>query len=147
MQRTTIHRRLPRAGLDPIDEPATALSTIASTIHRPLRFETILLLLDEARCGRTIVTVTGTVDGDSAIEIVEFVTQGVGCEHLGALVMASVRPAADADVDGDDDDGDVDRWLEMSEIASLAGVELLEWFVIGRAISCPRDRLGEPPRW
>ena len=84
---------------------------------------------------------SGTVDPDSAIEIVEFVTQGIGCEHLGALVVASIRPAGGSTPD------DVDRWLEMSEIASLAGVELLEWFVIGRTVSCPRDRLGEAPRW
>ena len=142
MQPTAIHRRIPRAGLDPIDDPAIALSAISLAIHRPLRPETIVLLLDEARCGRTIVTVTGTVDPDSSIEVVEFVTQGVGCEHLGALVIATIRP------DGRiTPDADVDRWLEMSDIASLAGVELVEWFVIDRTVSCPRDHLGEPPRW
>ena len=40
-----------------------------------------------------------------------------------------------------------DRTVQMSEIAELSGVEVLEWFVIDRAVSCPRDRLGEPPRW
>ena len=142
MQPTAIHRRMPRAGLDPIRDPTTALSTISIAMHRPLRPETILLLLDETRCGRTIVVVTGTVDPDSSIEIVEFVTQGVGSEHLGALVVASIRPDG-----GIPSEADIDRWLEMSEIASLAGVELLEWFVIDRTVSCPRDRLGEPPRW
>ncbi len=142
MRPTPIHRRLPRAGLDPIGEPAAALSTISLAIHRPLRHETIVLLLDEAHRGRTIVTVSGTVDPDSTIEIVEFLTQGVECERLGALVIASVRPG-----DGGELDADIDRWLEMSEIAALTGVELLEWFVIGRTVSCPRDLLGEPPRW
>ena len=35
----------------------------------------------------------------------------------------------------------------MSDIAEHVGVELLEWFVFGNAVTCPRDRLGEPPRW
>ena len=42
---------------------------------------------------------------------------------------------------------DVDRWLEMSDIAEQVGVELIEWFVIGGDVTCPRDQLGEPPRW
>lgn len=143
MHPTAIHHRLPRAGIDSIDDAATAFATLAMAVHRPLRPETILLLLDEARCGRTVVVVTGTTDPDSVIEVVECVTQGIECELLGAIVVATVRP----DASDQRDDTDVDRWLEMSEIASLAGVELLEWFVIDRAVSCPRDRLGEPPRW
>jgi hypothetical protein len=35
----------------------------------------------------------------------------------------------------------------MSDIAEQAGVELLEWFVISGDVTCPRDQLGEPPRW
>ena len=46
------------------------------------------------------------------------------------------------------DAGDVDRWLEISDLAEDHGVDLLEWYVIGPdGASCPRDRLGEPPRW
>lgn len=141
MEHTTV-RRLPRAGIDTIDHPDIALAAIAMAITRPLRSETILLLLDEARRGRAIVIVSDTTAPDQVIEVVECITQGDGCEHLGTVVVASARPGCD-----DELTGDVDRWLEMSEIASLAGVELLEWFVIGRTISCPRDRLGEAPRW
>jgi hypothetical protein len=140
MEHTAV-RRLPRAGIDTIDHPDTALAAIAMAITRPLRGETILLLLDEARRGRAIVVVSGTAEPDQVIEVVECITQGEGCEHLGALVVASVRP------DAAEHPGDVDRWLEMSDVASLVGVELLEWFVIGRTISCPRDQLGEAPRW
>jgi hypothetical protein len=38
----------------------------------------------------------------------------------------------------------------MSDVAEQVGVEVLEWFVIGnsgRDVTCPRDQLGEPPRW
>ena len=61
--------------------------------------------------------------------------------RLGALVLATVRPGQGALA------GDGDRWLEMSDLASAAGVELVEWFIIGADIHCPRDLLGEPPRW
>jgi hypothetical protein len=147
MHRTTAHHRLPRAGVDVIDDATSALAMISATIHRPMRPETILLLLDEARRGRSIVVVTGTVDPDAVVEIVECITQGVDADELGAIVIASVRPSVAAGGDRATESGDVDRWLEMSDIASAAGVELLEWFVIGRGVSCPRDRLGEPPRW
>ncbi len=140
MEHTAV-RRLPRAGIDTIDHPDTALAAIAMAVTRPLRSETILLLLDEARRGRAIVVVSGTTEPDQVIEVVECITQGEGCEHLGAIVVASVRP------EGGGSSGDIDRWLEMSDIASVAGVELLEWFVIDRTISCPRDSLGEAPRW
>ena len=135
------------------------LATLSLAIGHPLRHETIVLLLDGARRGRTIVAVSGTHDPDAVIEVVECVTQGIECEHLGAIVVASVRPpgavtghadpsALDRESDPDIDlDRDIDRWLEMSEIASLAGVEVLEWYVIGSAVRCPRDDLGEPPRW
>ena len=43
--------------------------------------------------------------------------------------------------------GDIDRWLEMSDLAEQSVVELLEWFVVGDEVSCPRDQLGEAPRW
>ncbi len=141
MEHTAINRRLPRAGIDPIDDAATALATIAMAIDRPLRHETIVVLLDDARRGRAIVVVSGTEAPDAAIEVVECLTQTEACVDVGAIVVCSVRPGSDAT------DADIDRWLEMSEIASLAGVEVLEWFVVGRSISCPRDRLGEAPRW
>lgn len=141
---TTNHHRMPRAGLDPIDGPGIAISTLSMVMRRPPRFETILLLLDEAQCGRSIVTVSGTTDPDAVIEVVEFVSDA--CEQLSGLVVASVRPG-DHPSAADDHDGDVDRWLEMSETAALRGVELLEWFVIGRTVRCPRDQLGETPRW
>ncbi len=67
-----------------------------------------------------------------------------GRDHRGQ------RPPAGARQAGRGDElvaGDVDRWLELSDLAEQAGVELLEWFVIGDAITCPRDLLGEPPRW
>lgn len=145
MRHTTLHHRLPRAGIDVIDDSATAFAMLSMSIHRPLRHETILLLLDQARRGRAIVVVADTVAADSAIEVVECITHANAGDGLAGIVVASVRP----DDTGlpDVDAADIDRWMEMSDLSDAVGVELLEWFVIGRSVRCPRDRLGEPPRW
>ncbi len=145
MHHTALHRRLPRAGIDVIGDGVTAFAMLSLSIHRPLRDETILLLLDEAHCGRTIVVVADTTEPDAVVAVVECITQSTATDGLAAIVVGSVRPSDDrADAV---EEADVDRWLEMSDIADAAGVELLEWFVIGRSVRCPRDRLGESPRW
>jgi len=147
MEHTARHRRLPRAGIDAIDDAESALAMIALAIDHPLRHETIVIVLDQARRGRTVVVVDGTEEPDAVIDVVECITQAD--ESIGAIVVCSVRPPCTAHgADGADaTDADVDRWLEMSEVADVVGVEVLEWFVVGRTISCPRDLLGEPPRW
>lgn len=137
-----MHRRIPRAGLDAIDSADAAFATLALAVERPLRHETIVIVLDEARRGTAIVVVSGTAQPDSVVEVIECITHGAQREHIGSIVVGSVRPdevGADA--------RDIDRWLEMSEIAQDVGVDLLEWFVIGAAVRCPRDDLGEAPRW
>lgn len=139
------HHRLPRAGLDPFSDAAEAFATSALAIHRPLRDETIVLALDEARRGLAIVVVSGTEAPDDVVHVVECVTRGVHGERLGAIVVTSVRTTLLDD--GRNGDSDIDRWLEMSDLAEDAGVELLEWFVVDRSVRCPRDDLGEAPRW
>lgn len=136
------HNRLPRAGVDPITDAATALVTVAAAIQRPLRHETIVVFLDDARRGLAIAVVSGTERPDDVLEVVECLTQPAATrESVAAIVVASIRPGAGALP------SDLDRWLEMSELAEQAGVEVVEWFVIADGIDCPRDLLGEPPRW
>ena len=136
--------RVPRAGVDPIDDADAALAIIRLALHSPAIHETVALVLDADRTGRTVVVVDGTVEPDSVLDVVETLAETIAAaRHDGALVVASVRPGGQP-VDGDDD-----RWLEASELAEAAGVELLEWFVLdgcGRTWS-PRDLLGEAPRW
>jgi hypothetical protein len=139
--------RAPRAGIDPIDSPMAALAVIKLAMKLPLTAETIALVLDADHRGRTVVVVDGTHEPDSVLEVTErlvdsFATAG----HTGALVLASVRPG-----DGPAPE-DADLWLEASELAEAAGIELLEWFVIADDTGpptawCPRDMLAEPPRW
>ena len=141
-----VHHRLPRAGVDAIDCAETALLTLAMAIQQPPRAETVTLLLDDQRRGIAVAVVSGTHQPDDVLEVVEcFTRRAAHGGRVGSIVVASVRPTTDDD--DDIADTDVDRWLEMSDIADQAGVELLEWFVIGGGVRCPRDQLGEPPRW
>lgn len=154
--RLSSSHRLPRAGIDPITSHDDALVTVAMAVHRPLRFETIVVLLDDERRGLALVVVTDTTCPDDVLEAVECLTRPTThAGRAGAIVVGSIRPGPhtrdlDPDVDLDiagADDRDVERWLELSEIAEAHGVELLEWFVIGAEVRCPRDDLGEAPRW
>jgi DNA repair protein RadC len=139
--------RAPRAGIDPIDSPAAALAVIKLAMHVPLAAETIALVLDADHRGRTVVVVDGTHESDSVVEVTERLVDSIATSgHPGSLVLASIRPG------GGPEPADADLWLEASELAEAAGVELLEWFVVtddtGRTTAwCPRDLLAEPPRW
>jgi hypothetical protein len=145
MCKPAAHHRLPRAGVDTICNADTALLTLAMAIQQPLRAETIALLLDDQRRGIAVAVVSGTHQPDDVLEVVECFTRSAAHGgRVGSVIVASVRPDPS---DGDTRATDIDRWLEMSDIAEQAGVEPLEWFVIDSGVTCPRDRLGEPPRW
>jgi hypothetical protein len=137
----------PRAGIDPVDTAAAALAVIRLAMHRPARAETIAIVLGDDHRGRSIVVVDGTDDPDAVVAVVERLADTIAVSGRdGALVLASVRPGRGLVP------GDVDRWLEASDIADGAGVDLLEWFVVDGGAGagtawCPRDLLGEPPRW
>ena len=136
--------RLPRAGVDPIDDAATALAVIRLAAQLPPTHETIALVLDGDHRGRTVVVVDGTEQPDSVLDVVETLAESIAASGGdGALVVASVRPR------GGPLDADEDRWLEASDLADDAGVELIEWFVLdgNGGWWSPRELLGDPPRW
>jgi hypothetical protein len=61
---------------------------------------------------------------------------------IEAMIVASSRP------DGDVEPDDVHRWLEAGDLCRSGGIELIEWFVLGRSgPKCPRELFGEPERW
>jgi len=133
--------RLPRAGIDPIDDSDLALDFLLamSDLNTP---ETVALLLDEQRRGITILHVTGNPDPDAMFLAIDTVIGSARTsDRAGAVILASIRPG------GSDELDDLDRWIEASEQLEMAGLELIEWFVIGRTVSCPRTLVGDPPRW
>ena len=140
--------RLPRAGIDPIDDELTALALIKTAVAWPLRPETIVVLLDDARCGIGLVVVSGTPDADAVLEVGERILDPqVHDGRVAAAIVATVRPGRIDPAWQGDDLTDADRWIELDEIATDRGVELLEWFVLGDGVSWPRELVNAPPRW
>ena len=129
-------------GHERIDDAATALELIGSVTSDPVVHETLVVLLDAEHRGHKIVNVDRTVEHDSVLGVADLVTEmAYGAEDIGAVIIASIRP------DGSDELDDVDRWLTIDEQLAMVGIELVEWFVIGRSVSCPRSLLGDVSRW
>ena len=154
MTANTCHHGIPRARIDPIQDAATALTMIRLATTEPRRNETIVVLLDDARRGLGVVIVSGTDDNQAVLEVIDCITASASRhEELDGVIIASVRTATcldshDWSVLGAAEDADIDRWFEMSHLAEEAGIELVEWFIVGRAgATCPRDLIGAAPRW
>jgi hypothetical protein len=138
------HTRLPRARVDAIDSWALAWAFLDLLVERPLTFETIALLLDHDRRGIGALCVNGTIDCDAVLDVVDTVV-ALDSDEVGGLIVCSVRPPRPGVPDIDD--VDAERWMEINDIAAAKGIEIVEWCVMGRALSFPRDLLCEPPRW
>jgi hypothetical protein len=105
--------------------------------------ETLAFLLDGHGIGGVLVAVDNPVGPDGVLDVVELMTLvAEGVDELVSLVIASVRPHAGLLP------GDIDRWLEASTRCEQRGIVLIEWYILGEyGPECPRDLLGEPPRW
>lgn len=132
-------RRVPSV---PVTCPADALGVLAQARHHPDRAEVLAIVLED-RCTVAVLAVDQAESPDAVVDVVEFLAESLAAaDRRGELVLATVRPQPGAL------DGDADRWMEASTIAEDAGSELIEWFVISGDVAwCPRDLLGERPRW
>lgn len=133
--------RFPVAGYDVLDDTMTR-RLLDAVVALPPRCETLLILLDHDRRGRTIVNVDGTCEPDAVFDVAELaVAVARGLPEVDGVILASVRPT------GGDELDDIERWLELDQICTDAGVELVEWYVYGSTVSRPRELVGEPDRW
>ena len=120
----------PRANVDPITDERDLLALAALVLGPPLEQKTLVVILDDHRRGRCLITVTGTDDPDDVIEVAHFIRDAVDLaprEAPPAIALVSVRP--DAPVDPDD----ADRRDEIAQI--LGPVRLDEWLVLGEWIT------------
>ena len=142
--------RLPRAGVDPIADDATALALLRVAAS-PTRYETIVVLLDAARCGIGLVVVSDTSDPDAVVDVTaRILDPAVHAGQVGAVILASVRPTdggGRCHDDLSDDLTDAERWLDLDRVATALDVDLVEWFVLGAGVSRPRELVNAPPRW
>lgn len=135
--------RVPRAGLDPITDADAALAVIELAVHRPARHETILLTLDADRCGMHLAVVSSTTSDDAVVDVTERLLDASGpIDDIDGIIVASVRPGCAGPCSHDRE-----RWWLIDDVAMDHGVELVEWFLIGDTVSCPRRLTSDPPRW
>ncbi|HUS43999.1 MAG TPA: hypothetical protein VMY16_15150 [Ilumatobacteraceae bacterium] len=141
MSRDRMFRRVPRGGIDPIRCADDALAVLA--LAAPYDHDTIVVLLDANRCGSSVMVVTDTIDHDALFEVIGVcVASAAPQTAIEAMIVASSRP------DGDVEPDDVHRWLEASDQCRAGGLELVEWFVLGRSgPRLPRELFGERDRW
>jgi hypothetical protein len=134
---------VPRARVDPIRNDTYAREVLAIARSVPATDETIAIVLDHADRGRSVLRVSGTTDPDDVFGVVDQIAELAAFEpELASIVLASVRPRRPVEP------ADLDRWLEASARCDDAGIDLIEWYVFSDdEIDCPRDRLGERPRW
>jgi len=147
MPRSSTSCRPPHAGR-PIRSSCDAIAVVSLAIHRPLEFETIGFFLDDRSRSNTITVVSGTTEPDCVLAVAECLSAAAASSpRLCGLVLATIRPDSLDDVAATLP-GDIDRWVEAASITEANGIELIEWFVVGRAgAACPRDLLGDPERW
>lgn len=132
---------VPRGGIDPIRSADDALAVLA--LAAPYGDDTIVIPLDSERRGSSIMIVNGTDHPDAMFDVLETVTAAArGRGEIAALILATSRPSGDVEPD------DVHRWLEASDQCAAGGLELVEWFVLGRSgPQCPRTLFGGTERW
>ena len=142
MSRNRKFHPVPRGGIDPIRSADDALAVLA--FGAPYGDDTIVILLDAERRGSSITVVTDTVDHDAIFGVIEVCVSATAAHGapIEAMIVASSRPAGDVEPD------DVHRWLEAGDLCRSGGIELVEWFVLGRSgPKCPRELFGDPERW
>ena len=141
MSRNRKFHPVPRGGIDPIRSAEDALAVLA--LAAPFGHDTIVILLDADRCGTSVMVVTDTVDPDALFGVIAVCVAAAPPDTpFEAMVVASSRP------DGDVEPDDAHRWLEASDQCRAGGLELVEWFVLGRSgPKRPRELFGEPERW
>jgi hypothetical protein len=142
MSRNRKFHPVPRGGIDPIRSADDALAVLA--LAAPYGHDTIVILLDAERRGSSIMVVNDTVDRDALFGVIDACVAASAAHGapVEAMILASSRP------DGDVEPADVHRWLEAGDQCRSGGIELIEWFVLGRSgPQCPRELFGEPERW
>jgi len=140
MSRDRTFHPIPRGGIDPIRSAEDALAVLE--LAAPFGHDTIVILLDASRCGTSVMVVIDTTDPDALFGVVGVCVAAAPDTPIEAMVVASSRPNGDVEAD------DVHRWLEASDQCRAGGLELVEWFVLGRSgPKRPRELFGEPERW
>lgn len=129
------------APLVSIRDPHDALALILHADATSPGDKIVAIVLDHRDRVISLLTVTSPPDADGLFGVLEAIGRRNSAGLIRGVILASCR--GDHGLDADD----ADRWMEASDLCTPYGIDLVEWFVVGPTIVCPRDILGEPPRW
>ncbi len=119
-------QRRSRLSPPPLRGAADALHVLGLVAADPPRPETIALLMDASRQGGTCLVVDGTVADEAVVDVAEAVLSSLALHPIDAVVLATVRPTRHGV-----EDADHWRWFELRDQFDDAGVDLLDWFILG----------------
>lgn len=138
--------RVPRAHRDPITSASEALSVFSLAISRPLRQETLVLMMRNDHRG--IGLDAFNCDENLTLLIDDIISRCVAQESAQAVAIASVRPQWSALV------ADRLRPDAATELAAArqnchrAGIQLVDWFIVAKhGVHCQRAINREVSLW
>ena len=115
---------VPRAHRDPINSATQALSVFSLAISRPLRPETLVLMMDNHHRGVGLFALSNGGDLRSLIDHV--IGSCATHDSARALAIASVRPQLQSHPQW------AAEWTSSRTICQRAGLQLVDWFIVGR---------------
>ncbi len=134
--------RVPRARVDRIESHFDALRIVTISMATPAAHQIIAITLDAEQRGIHVLAINETTEPDALLGVVDMIVDSAAYDaEVHGLVLAAIRPGGDVDF------ADLGRWNEIDDLCASAGIDLIEWFVLGATISCPRDMCGTAPRW
>lgn len=131
---------VPRAHRDPITSATQALSVFSLAITRPLRPETLVLMLSKDHQGVGLFALNS---GGNLHSLINHIIGRCAAEDSArAVAIASVRPQLHSQFHC------TVEWTMASELCRRAGVQLVDWFIVGRhGVDRPRIITSEPDAW
>ena len=131
---------VPRAHRDPINSATQALSVFSLAIARPLRPETLVLMMNHDHRGIGLFALNS---GANLCTLIDHIVGKCASEDTArAVAIASVRPQRQSQPQGDSE------WTSARAICQRAGLQLVDWFVISRhGVHRPRLVTREPSEW
>jgi hypothetical protein len=112
---------------EPLRRPDDALRVVMAAVSHPPTPETVVLLLDDEHRGGTCLVCRGAATAPQVATLVPLLVETAARERsLGAAVMATRRPGQGIQPSAEDDT----TFIAMRYELAVAGVELLDWFLL-----------------
>lgn len=137
---------VPRAHRDPITSASAALTVFSLAITRPLRPETLVLMMRKDHRG---VGLFALETGEHLSLVIDnVISRCVSNESAQAVAIASVRPQWQSRFDGAGLQNGASEFAGARASCHRAGIQLVDWFIIARAgVRCPRIDAALPSQW